>query len=40
MAPVIDSMLTALFADFPGESGRLRTIDIPAENTCGLDRFG
>jgi hypothetical protein len=40
MAPVIDPMLTALFADFPGESGRLRTIDVRADTACGLDRFG
>lgn len=40
MAPVIDPMLMALFADFPGQSGQLRTLDIPADFTCGLDRFG
>jgi hypothetical protein len=40
MAPVIDPMLTALFADFPGESGQIRTVDIPADTACGLDRFG
>jgi hypothetical protein len=37
---VIDPMLMALFADFPGESGRLTTVDIPADSTCSLDRFG
>ncbi len=40
MAPVIDPMLMALFTNFPGESGQLRTLDIPADTTCGLDRFG
>jgi hypothetical protein len=40
MAPVIDPMLTALFADFPGQSGGIRTVDVPAETDCGLDRFG
>jgi hypothetical protein len=40
MAPVIDPMLTALFADFPGQSGQIRTIDIPADTACSLDRFG
>ena len=40
LAPVIDPMLMALFANFPGESGQLRTLDIPADTTCGLDRFG
>jgi hypothetical protein len=40
LEPVIDPMLTALFQDFPGESGRLATIDILADSTCGLDRFG
>jgi hypothetical protein len=40
MAPVIDPMLTALFADFPGQSGRLQAVNIPADFTCGLDRYG
>ena len=40
MAPVIDPMLTALFADFPGQSGGIRTVDVPAATDCGLDRFG
>lgn len=40
MAPVIDPMLSALFADFPGQSGRLQTIDIQADTNCGLDRLG
>ena len=40
MAPVIDPMLAALFADFPGQSGRLQTIDIQADTGCGLDRLG
>jgi hypothetical protein len=40
LAPVIDPMLTALFADFPGQSGRLTTVDVPMDVTCGLDRFG
>ena len=40
MAEVIDPMLTALFEDFPGESGRVRTIDVRAPTACGLDRFG
>jgi len=40
LAPVIDPMLMALFADFPGQSGRLQRVDIPADFTCGLDRFG
>ena len=40
MAPVIDPMLTALFADFPGQSGRLQAVNVPADFTCGLDRFG
>jgi hypothetical protein len=40
LAPVIDPMLNALFADFPGQSRQLRTLDLPAETTCGLDRFG
>jgi hypothetical protein len=40
MALVIDPMLNALFADFPGQSGQLRAIDVPADTTCGLDRFG
>ena len=40
MAPVIDPMLTALFTDFPGQSGRLQAVNIPADFTCGLDRFG
>jgi len=39
MASVIDPMLTALFADFPGQSGGLRTIDVPADAACGQDRF-
>jgi hypothetical protein len=38
--PVIDPMLAALFADFPGASGQGRAVDIPAESACGLDRFG
>ena len=38
--PVIDAMLTALFADFPGASGQVRAVDIPAESACGLERFG
>jgi hypothetical protein len=40
IAPVIDPMLMALFAEFPGASGRLQTVDIPADFSCGLDRFG
>jgi len=40
MAPVIDPMLTALFADFPGQSGGLRRVDIPVDAACGLDRLG
>jgi hypothetical protein len=40
MAPVIDPMLTALFADFPGQSGGIRTVDVPADTACGPDRFG
>jgi hypothetical protein len=40
MTPVIDPMLMALFADFPGQNGRLQRVDIPADFTCGLDRFG
>ena len=40
MAPVIDPMLTALFADFPGHPGRIRTLTIPADTGCGLDRLG
>lgn len=40
IAPVIDPMLMALFTDFPGQSGRLQTVDIPADFTCGLDRLG
>ena len=40
MPVVIDPMLDALFADFPGQSGRLTTIDVPADSACGLDRFG
>ena len=40
MAVVIDPMLNALFADFPGQSGQLRAINVPADTTCGLDRFG
>ena len=40
LAPVIDPMLMALFADFPGQSGRLQAINIPADTTCGLDRYG
>ena len=39
MAPVIDPMLTALFAEFPGQSGASR-IDVPAESSCGPNRFG
>ena len=38
--PVIDPMLMALFPDFPGQTGRLQRVDIPADFTCGLDRFG
>ena len=40
MEQVIDPMLTALFQDFPGESGRLQTLDIRADSACGLDPFG
>ena len=40
MAPVIDPMLTALFADFPGQSGGLRRVDVPVDAACGLDRLG
>ena len=40
IAPVIEPMLSALFADFPGESGRLATIDVSADSTCGGKRFG
>ena len=40
MASVIDPMLSALFADFPGQSGGIRAIDVPADTTCGQDRFG
>jgi hypothetical protein len=40
MAPVIDAMLTALFADFPGQSGgRSQPVDVRADTACGLDRF-
>jgi len=39
MAPVIDPMLTALFADFPGQSGGPRTVDVRADAECGADRF-
>jgi hypothetical protein len=40
MTPVIDPMLTALFTSFPGDSGQLKTLDIPTNTPCGLDRFG
>jgi len=40
MAPVIDPMLTALFQDFPGPSGGIRSTDVSVASTCGLDRFG
>jgi len=40
MAPVIDPMLMALFANFPSENGQIRRLDIPADTTCGLGRFG
>jgi len=41
MAVAMDPMLNALFADFPGQSGRLTSVDVPADTTaCGLDRFG
>ena len=30
----------ALFQDFPGQSGAIRSIDVSAASTCGLDRFG
>lgn len=40
MAPVIDPMLTALFADFPGQNGGIRAVDVPAETGCSLDRLG
>jgi hypothetical protein len=40
MAPVIDPMLNALFAEFPGRSGGFRTIDLPSETVCGPNRFG
>jgi hypothetical protein len=40
MAPVIDPMLTALFANFPAQSGGIRTVNVPADTDCGLDRFG
>jgi hypothetical protein len=40
IAPVIDPMLMALFTDFPGQSGQFRTLDIPTDFTCGLDRLG
>lgn len=39
MPLVIDPMLAALFADFPGQSG-LRAVDVPVDTTCGNDRFG
>jgi hypothetical protein len=39
MAPVIDPMLTALFEAFPGQSGGVRMIDLPADSSCGPDRF-
>jgi hypothetical protein len=39
MASVIEPMLTALFADFPGRSGGLRTVDVHADTACGQDRF-
>jgi hypothetical protein len=39
MASVIGPMLTALFADFPGQSGGVRTVDIRADTACGGDRF-
>ena len=40
MEAVIDPMLMALFQDFPGDTGQLRTTDIPADAACGLERFG
>jgi hypothetical protein len=40
MAPVIDPMLNALFAEFPGASSGVRRIDLPAETACGPNRFG
>jgi hypothetical protein len=40
MAPVIDPMLVALFADFPGQSSASRTIALPADSTCGASRYG
>jgi hypothetical protein len=39
MAPVIDPMLAALFADFPGQNSGLRTVDLRAETACGPHRF-
>jgi hypothetical protein len=40
MGLVIDPMLMALFQDFPGQSGQLQTVVVPADTTCGLDRYG
>jgi hypothetical protein len=40
MAPVIDPMLTALFAEFPGANA-VRLIDLPAGTaSCGPHRYG
>lgn len=40
MAPVIDPMLNALFADFPGPNGSgVRRVDVPGDSTCGPYRF-
>lgn len=35
---VIDPMLTALFDEFPGESGRFRAVEFRADAACGLNR--
>jgi hypothetical protein len=40
MEPVIDPMLTALFAEFPGESGAFRTVELRADTACGPSRRG
>jgi hypothetical protein len=39
MDSVIDPMLNALFAQFPGQSGGVRTIDLPGDSSCGPHRF-
>jgi hypothetical protein len=37
---VIDPMLSALFKDFPGESGAFRVVEVRADEACGLQRYG